>query len=111
MIEGLWSVEFATGYGSGLGIAVFESQRILGGDVGRTYIGDYKTLPNQIVSATVKISKFSDHAPESVFADHEDFELQLEGVYDSEKFTMRGYRDGDSSILIEITFTKRADLP
>jgi hypothetical protein len=49
MVEGLWSVEFASSQGFvGAGVAVFETQRIFGDDSFYFYVEDYRVDKNNL---------------------------------------------------------------
>ena len=114
MIEGLWSVKFATPFGTGgAGVVVFESGRILGGDAGFTYIGDYKLEPTGMLNAKVRVTKFDGVGLPSVFGPNmQDFDLAVSAPAVNPKGTTAvGAVPGLPGAQMQLHFIKRAELP
>jgi hypothetical protein len=75
MLEGLWVVEFVGQKGKGAGVAVFVNGRILGGDGGYIYLGNYVVRDNML---TAKL-RISNHLPgvRNVLGHQGDVDLEL----------------------------------
>ena len=83
-LNGFWTAEFGSSTGiSGGGVALFDNGRILGGDGGYFYIGEYKETGNDF-RATIRVSPFiKNHL--SVFATvGRDITLDLTGSFVAE---------------------------
>ena len=118
MVEGLWSVEFTRADGGaedddqGSGVVVLETQRVLGGDYGYTYIGNYE-VAGGMMTVDVQITPFINEAA-SVFAGVEPgdpYDLQLSGHATDNEIQLAGHLKNDPSQQISINLIKRAELP
>jgi len=110
MIEGLWIVQYEGMAGNGGGVAVFIKGKILGGDTGYTYVGDYKAS-NAAVSAQVSVKNFLAGVP-SVLGITGDFDLDIEGSIEGSVIKATGRLPKDKHAAgIALKLTKRADLP
>lgn len=79
MIDGLWTVEFISTLNRiGKGVIVFNNNRLLGGDNGYYYSGNF-TVENDTITGTVNVTRFDIHSI-SVFGDIGQLSLNFEGV-------------------------------
>jgi len=109
-VEALWSVEFiSSNQLVGTGVAVLETQRVLGGDDKYMYVGEYK-IENGVFSAHITVSHYGG-APWSVFGDRNQFRLVLSGHVGDRTFDAEGYIEGEPQNKILIRLTRRAELP
>jgi hypothetical protein len=78
-LDGIWSVHFASNMGGGgTGIAVFEGQRICGGDQDFIYSGTHIVTPDgKDMIADIRVSNYSGSA--SIFGPAQEFNLHIEG--------------------------------
>jgi hypothetical protein len=109
-VEALWSVEFFSNqeiFGSG--VAVLETQRVLGGDSQYTYVGEYD-VQNNSFNARITVRHYSGE-PFSVFGNREEFNLILSGAPEQQTFEVNGYIEGEPQNEINIRLTRRAELP
>lgn len=109
-IEALWSVQFISNQNIvGSGVAVFETQRVLGGDAQYTYIGEY-SAENNTFNARVVVSLYGNN-PFSVFGNRSQFTLLLSGQQAEQTFDAVGHIEGEPQSKIVIRLTRRAELP
>ena len=109
-MDGFWTAEFGSSSGMfGGGVAVFKDGRIMGGDAGYFYLGEYRFTGNSF-KATLKISPFM-QGVESVFktVDRE-LTLDLEGSVsaDGKGATAQGQARGIPDVKFGVRLTKRA---
>lgn len=110
MVEGLWSIEFASSHGFvGGGVVVLETQRIFGGDSSYYYIGDYRVQNNQIV-AMVTITHYNG-PPSSIFGNRPHFQVRISGQTNPSIMDVHGHLVGDPNQVVAARLTKRAELP
>jgi hypothetical protein len=109
MIEAMYGVEFVSNEMGGYGVAVLETNRILGGDSSFVYVGSYE-VTNGIVTAQVKCTNDRNLLP-SVVGDLKEFNLSLQGTLNENEFILRGHMLEDPSKSIDIKLTRRAELP
>src|SRR5436309_114678 len=110
MLEALWSVEFVSNVqGTGAGVAVLETGRILGGDTSFIYIGSYKTKNDKVI-ADIKVTNYRG-VPSSVFGPIKEFNLHLEGIPQQNVFEVHGHMVENPALRIGIRLTRRAELP
>lgn len=74
-LEGLWLVQFKGIQGDGGGVAVFSNGRILGGDSGYYYVGNY-VIDGTSLSGTIHVANFLPRVPNVLGIDG-DFDLEL----------------------------------
>ncbi|MCK5565267.1 MAG: hypothetical protein KAJ07_08470 [Planctomycetes bacterium] len=102
MVEGLWTVDFISNLNmQGSGVFVLTSDnRILGGDNGYYYIGDYKATGEDI-SGQIDVIRF-DQSCVSVFGNVEQFNLKFNGklVSDCELSATAFLGDTPNSIVL-----------
>jgi len=78
MIEGLWTIEFASPIGLfGTGVMVLADERLLGGDAGYYYSGKY-TVSDHHINGQARIVRFNKDSL-SVFGDMDSFILDFYG--------------------------------
>ncbi len=77
MIEGLWTIEFTSPIGFGTGVMVLTDRRLLGGDAGYYYSGEY-TVNDHHIDGKAEIVRF-DRNSLSVFGDMDSFTLDFDG--------------------------------
>lgn len=75
MVQGLWIVQYEGIQGGGGGVAVFVNGKVLGGDMGYTYVGSYSEQDGGIL-AHVRVSNFLPGIP-NVLGLNRDFDLQI----------------------------------
>jgi hypothetical protein len=108
MIEGLWIVQYVGVQGSGGGVVVFTSGKVLGGDTGYTYTGTYKT-EGATLAATIRVSNFLPGVP-NVLGLKGDFDLQIKAPINNQ--VMQGAMSlvGRPGAGIVVKLTKRESL-
>jgi hypothetical protein len=77
MVEGLWTIEFTSAIGFGTGIMVLTDRRLLGGDAGYYYSGEY-TVEDHHIAGRAEIVRF-DRNSLSVFGNMDSFTLDFSG--------------------------------
>jgi hypothetical protein len=110
-VEALWSLEFFSSQNiEGTGVAVLETNRVLGGDAQYTYVGEY-SVENNSFTARILISLYGNN-PYSAFGYRRDpFWLIVSGQHGNQEFEARGYIEGEPEKTIRIYLTRRAELP
>jgi hypothetical protein len=109
-IEALWSVEFVSSQEIfGAGVAVFETNRVFGGDANYTYVGDYNAGAEGL-TARIKVSHYAGRRF-SIFGARDSFTLVLTGKPGPHSFDAEGYIDGEPQNTVTIRLTRRAELP
>ncbi|MFZ5451871.1 MAG: hypothetical protein ACOZF2_08400 [Thermodesulfobacteriota bacterium] len=84
--NGLWTVEFISMIGrSGKGVVVLNNNRLLGGDAGYYYSGNYE-IDNNKFSGNLLIIRY-DPMGISVFGDIDSFKLSFTGEVDNLHFS------------------------
>lgn len=109
MVDGLWTIEFiSTISRAGAGVIVLRDNRLLGGDNGYYYTGDY-SVTNSIISGSVNVTRFNPLII-SVFGDIDNFSLTFNGNL-SEDDTIEGTasREGMPDLRIQIRCKKKED--
>jgi hypothetical protein len=109
MIEGLWSVTFSTPEGvAGSGVAVFESQRIFGGDSMYYYLGHY-AVANAEVQGTVEVIHYAG-PPWNVLGQLERITLSFRGALKEGSFSTAA-SDPTGQAHLGMVFSRLANLP
>ena len=112
-IEALWAVNFRGKWGLGSGVAVFETDRIFGGDSGWYYLGSYE-LTNRNLRAEVCVYHYGEDVL-SVTGHHpgEKFKINIVGqLASSDEITACGtVVDRDPNDKLEFSMRRLADLP
>ncbi len=110
MLEALWSVEFISNVqGSGAGVAVLETGRVLGGDNQYTYVGSYK-VENGVTFADIRVALHNE-PDNSIFGPLKEFTLRLSGQARRDQFDLHGEVVENPALKIGIRLTRRAELP
>ncbi len=112
MVEGLWLVEFRNMENSGKGVVTLETQRILGGDSGYYYIGDY-SIDHNTMNATIKISQ---HYEGMINIFHPLTEINLDFKNQDisnglENTILIGQLLENPDLSVSVSFKKLSDLP
>jgi hypothetical protein len=108
-MDGLWTAEFGSSLGIfGGGVVVFQNGKLVGGDGGYFYVGEY-TLNGAALQATLKISPFIE-GYESVFKTAgQDISLKLVGTLTDENHAVaQGNPQGMPNLRFGLKLTKRA---
>lgn len=109
MIDGLWTIEFISTISRvGAGVIVLRDNRLLGGDNGYYYTGNY-SLTNGTINGSINVTRFNPLII-SVFGDIDHFSLTFNGNL-SEDDTIEGTanREGMTDIRIQIRCRKKED--
>jgi len=89
MLQGIYAVKFISNGGDfGVGIAIFDNNKIKGGDASYLYEGEY-SLKGQAMRSTIVVSHYEGLA-ESVVGSLESFTLNVVGQADFQGFTLEG---------------------
>lgn len=109
MVEGFWIVQFEGAQGNGGGVVFFIKGRVLGGDSGFVYTGEYKTN-QETIEARVKVRNFLPEVP-SVLGVQGDFELNVKGTVAGQVIKGTASLVNQAGVGIVIKLTKVSDLP
>ncbi len=78
MLDGLWTIEFASPTGLfGSGVIVLTNRRLLGGDAGYYYSGEY-TVDDHHIDGRTDVVRFNRNSL-SIFGDMDSFTLDFHG--------------------------------
>jgi hypothetical protein len=112
MLEALWSVSFLSNVTpvGGTGIVVFETGRILGGDSGMIYTGNYRVV-NGVVEADVHVETYANVPGLVSNVGFLNFDLKVAGPLARDTFVLSGHVVQDPNRKIVISFIRRAELP
>lgn len=109
MVEGFWVVQFEGAQGNGGGVVLFMKGRVLGGDSGFVYTGDYKTNQDAL-EARVKVKNFLPDVP-SVLGVQGDFELNVKGTIKGKIITGSASLVNQPGMGLVVKLTRVSDLP
>ena len=107
-MEGLWTVEFGSSAGiAGAGVAVFRDGKIMGGDSGYYYVGEYQLDGNRIVGS-LNVTPFLPNY-RSVFGTvGRAFRLKLDGsLSGATSATLQGFPEDMPNMKFGARLTKR----
>lgn len=107
-MEGLWTAEFGSTAGIfGGGVAVFRDGRIMGGDGGYFYLGEY-TLRENTLQASIEVQPFIDNY-RSVFGTmNQKMTLELVGsLQDKDHAIAQGHPKGMPHLRFGVKLTRR----
>jgi len=108
MVEGLWTIEFASPTGSGAGVMVLKDRRLLGGDEGYYYSGEY-TVDDHHISGKAEIVRF-DRNYLSVFGDMDSFTVALDGEVSEDLIEGVVHLSGQPDLRAQIRCKKKTEL-
>lgn len=108
MLEGLWMVQYEGIQGEGAGVVVFVHGRVLGGDFGYTYEGNYVVKDNWF-AATVHVANFLPHIA-SVLGFVGDFDVELKAPIKEDVIQATMSVVGQPGMSIVAKLTKKANL-
>jgi hypothetical protein len=108
MVEGLWIVQYEGTQGEGAGVVVFVQGRLLGGDFGYTYEGNY-TIQRDWIAASIHVANFLPNIP-SVLGYVGDFDLEFQAPIKESVIQGTMSLVGQTGISIAVKLTKKADL-
>ncbi|MCX5647377.1 MAG: hypothetical protein NTZ17_22260 [Phycisphaerae bacterium] len=108
MVEGLWTIEFASPKGFGTGIMVLTDKRLLGGDEGYYYSGEY-TVDDHRISGKAEIVRF-DRNCLSVFGDMDSFTVDLDGEVSEDSIVGVAHLSGQPDLRAQIRCKKKTEL-
>jgi hypothetical protein len=108
MIEGLWVVQYEGTQGEGAGVVVFTNGRVLGGDRGYTYEGNYAIKENW-VAASIHVANFLPNIA-SVLGYVGDFDEELKAPIEDNVIQGALSLTGRPGVSIAVKLTKKAEL-
>lgn len=108
MIEGLWTIEFSSPIGFGTGVVVFTDKRLLGGDEGYYYFGEY-TVDDHHIGGKAEVVRFDKNSL-SVFGDMDNFTLNLDGKVSENSIVGVASLADRPELKAQIRCTKKAEL-
>ena len=86
MVDGLWTVEFSSALNLfGNGVLVLYKKRLLGGDAGYYYSGEYD-VKNNTIRGEVDVTRFDENSI-SIVGDLDQFHLTFTGQLSENEFT------------------------
>ena len=108
MYDGLWTVEFASTIRFGKGILVLNNDRLLGGDAGYYYTGQYQLNENNF-QGNIDIIRY-DPSSISVFGNLDQFSLSFSGEISNYHFSVTAFIEGNPEHKINITGNKKEEM-
>jgi hypothetical protein len=108
MIDGLWTIEFVSPIGSGTGVVVLTDKRLLGGDEGYYYSGEY-AVDDHHISGKAEIVRFDKNCL-SVFGDMDSFTLDLDGEVSGDSIEGVAHLSGQPDLRAQIRCRKKTEL-
>ncbi len=108
MVESLWIVQYEGTQGEGVGVVVLVQGRVLGGDMGYTYEGNYVIKDNWI-AASVRVANFLPNIA-SVLGTVGDFDLELKAPIKENVIHATMSVVGRPGMSIVAKLTKKANL-
>lgn len=108
MIEGLWTIEFASPTGFGTGVIVLTDKRLLGGDEGYYYSGEY-AVDDHHIRGKADIVRF-DRNYLSIFGDMDSFTVDLDGEISEDSIVGVAQVSGQPQIKAQIRCKKKTEL-
>ena len=108
-VEGLWTIQFRSSLRDfGAGVVVLTNNKILGGDAGFWYSGDYSINDGRVTSK-VLVARFTPgHI--SVFGDIDQFQLDFDANFTENSFLGKASIEGHPHLTMEIRGNKKQDL-
>jgi hypothetical protein len=110
MMEGMWIAQFQGIQGSSGGVVVFVKGKVLGGDEGFTYIGDYTEKGNS-VNARVAVHNYDPKVTSVLGIGGEDVQLQVTGMVEGNIMRGQAALMETPGAGLALKLTKCAELP
>jgi hypothetical protein len=109
MVDGLWTVEFSSALNLfGRGVLVLYKQKLLGGDAGYYYSGEYD-VKNNTIRGEVDVIRFDENSI-SVVGDLDQFCLTFTGQLSEDEFTGEAKVKNKPDLTIKIQCRKKESL-
>jgi hypothetical protein len=108
MVEGLWIVQYEGTQGEGAGVVVFVQGRVLGGDFGYTYEGNY-IVKDGWMAASIHVANFLPNIA-SVLGIVGDFDLQMKAPIKDNVIQATLSLVGQPNVSIAARLTKKVNL-
>jgi hypothetical protein len=107
-MDGLWTVEFGSSAGNaGAGVAVFQHGKIMGGDAGYYYVGQYE-LNNNNLTASLDVVPFIANYQSVFRTTGKVLKLKLEGtLLNATQAIAQGYLEDTPTLRFGAKLTKR----
>ncbi|MFT5133902.1 MAG: hypothetical protein ACI9SC_002375 [Gammaproteobacteria bacterium] len=106
--DALWSFEFIDNKERhGAGVVVFYRNKVLGGNHGFTYIGEY-SLRGDEISFRVNVKKINDEV-KGIYKD--EYVFVAKGKYDDLSFIITGSPDDNDEFTLAIQCTRQGEIP
>lgn len=108
-MDGLWTAEFGSSAGMfGGGVAVFQDGKIMGGDGGYFYLGNF-TLTGNAFKATIRVAPFIEGYESAFRTIGKNFTLELSGsMLDEGNAIAQGHPREMPNLSLGLKLTKRA---
>jgi T3SS negative regulator,GrlR len=108
-MDGFWTAEFGSSAGIfGGGVVLFQAGKVMGGDGGYFYLGEYK-LHGKEFEATIVVSPFIEGYTSVFNTAGQKFTLDLVGsVAREDQIVAQGQRKGMPGVTFGVKLTKRA---
>jgi len=108
VVDGLWIVQYEGTQGEGAGVVVLVQGRVLGGDYGYTYEGDY-IVKEEWIAASIHVANFLPNIA-SVLGYVGDFDLELKAPIQEHVIQATLSLVGNPGVSIAAKLTKKATL-
>jgi hypothetical protein len=108
-MNGLWTLEFGSSVGMfGGGVVVFDNGKVMGGDAGYFYLGEYKLTGNSF-EATIEVAPFIEGYESAFKTVGQRLTLKLVGsVVDATHAIAQGSPAGMPNLKLGVKLTKRS---
>lgn len=108
MVDGLWTIEFGSSIGIGSGVVVLTDNRLLGGDAGYYYSGQY-TVDDHHIDGKAEIVRFDGNSL-SVFGNLDSFTLDFDGEISEDSIVGIAHLSDRPELKAQILCRKKAGL-
>jgi hypothetical protein len=109
MVDGFYLMQLETIQGAGGGVIILSKNRVLGGDTGFYYVGQYEQQ-GQSLTARVTVRKFLDNV-QSIFGIAGDYDVNLTATVEGNVINGKAVIPGHPEASLIVRLTKRSDLP
>jgi len=108
-MEGFWTAEFGSATGIfGGGVAIFRDGKVLGGDGGYFYHGEY-TIRGNTLQATIEVDPFIENYRSAFGTVNQKLTLDLVGtLQDADHAVAQGHPKGMPHLAFGVKLTRRA---